>query len=130
MGNLGAPMSGKFDAQSLVETRTDSDARRLEMTFMDADGRRQAISLPVEIAADLAPVLRSLASRLNGSNKAEFTRMARLTAVGSARHERLVLIRFDDDPPYGLDPDEAENLWREVREQTEQVSRMKRPAHQ
>ncbi|RPH59237.1 MAG: hypothetical protein EHM89_11020 [Acidobacteria bacterium] len=100
------------------------------MTFMDANGRRQAISLPVDVAADLAPVLRSLAFALNGPGRAEFTRMAKLTAVGSARHERLVLIRFDDDPPYGLDPDEAENLWREVREQAAHVSHMKRPAHQ
>lgn len=123
-------MAGNFQAQSLVETRTDNDARRLEMTFMDADGRRQTISLPVEIAADLVPVLKALSARRNGTSKAEFTRMARLTAVGSARHERLVLIRFDDDPPLGLDPDEAENLWREVREQTEHVSRMKPPAHQ
>jgi hypothetical protein len=40
------------------------------------------------------------------------------------------LVRFDDDPPYALNIAEAENLWREVREEAEQVSRMKAPARQ
>ena len=56
--------------------------------------------------------------------------MPKQLAVGSARHERLVLIRFDDEPPYGLDLDEAENLWREVREEAEQVSRSRPPLRQ
>jgi hypothetical protein len=123
-------MSGAFEAQSLVGTRRDKSKRRLEMTFVDADGQRQAISLPEDVAADLVSVLRSLTSGMNNAGRAEFTRMAKLTAVGSAEYERLVLIRFDDDPPYGLAPDEAETLWREVREQAAQVSRARRPAHQ
>ena len=40
------------------------------------------------------------------------------------------LIKFDDDPPYGLDLDEAETLWREVRDGAEVVSRRKAPALQ
>jgi hypothetical protein len=40
------------------------------------------------------------------------------------------LVRFDDDPPYALNIDEAENLWRGVREEVEQVSQMKAPARQ
>jgi hypothetical protein len=50
--------------------------------------------------------------------------------VGSARHERLVLVRFDDDPPYALNLDEAESLWRGLREEAEQVSLMKALAQQ
>jgi hypothetical protein len=56
--------------------------------------------------------------------------MPKSTAVGSARHERLVLVRFDDDPPYALNLDEAESLWRGVREEAEEVSLMKTPARQ
>ena len=56
--------------------------------------------------------------------------MPRQMVVGSAQHERLVLIRFDEEPPYGLDLDEAENLWRGLREETETVSRLKAPLRQ
>ena len=41
-----------------------------------------------------------------------------------------MLIKFDDDPPYGLDLDVAETLWREMRDETEAVSLLKAPALQ
>jgi hypothetical protein len=123
-------MPRNFKALSLLETHARRDERRLEMTFVDGEGRRQTISLPATVAADLVPVLKSLSEGLSNSEKGQFTRMPRQMAVGSAKHERLVLIRFDDEPPYALDPDEAENLWREVREEAEQVSRMRAPLRQ
>jgi hypothetical protein len=126
---MGVGMPDTFMAQSLMETRAKYDERRFEMTFVDASGQKQTISLPVGVAADLVPVLQSLSAGL-GNASAHFTKMPKSTAVGSARHERLVLVRFDDDPPYALNIAEAENLWREVREEAEQVSRMKAPARQ
>ena len=120
-------------AQSLTETRATDDQRRFEMTFVDASGQKQAISLPVAVAADLVAVLQSLSAGLRDAGAGAgigFTKMPRSTAVGSARHERLVLVRFDDDPPYALNIDEAENLWRGVREEAEQVSQMKTPTQQ
>ncbi len=120
----------RFVAQSLAETRTSEDRRRFELTFVDARGRKQIISVPVGIAADLVPVLTSLAEGLGDAKGAKFTKMPRQWAVGTAQHERLVLLKFDDDPPYGLDLKVAETLWREVREETESVSRLKAPAVQ
>ncbi len=100
------------------------------MTFVDADGLSQTITLPAAVAADLAPVLKSLSAELSDPGRTQFTRMPRQMVVGSAKHERLVLIRFDEEPPYGLDLDEAENLWRGLREETETVSRLKAPLRQ
>jgi hypothetical protein len=122
-------MADTFMAQSLAETRTPDDKRRFEMTFVDAGGQRQTISLPAGVAVDLVSVLRSLSAGL-GNPGIPFTKVPRSTAVGSARHERLVLVRFDDDPPYALNVEEAENLWRGVREETEQVSAQSAPARQ
>src|SRR5262245_54899773 len=122
-------MPAKFMAQSLVETRAKHDERRFELTFLDAKGEHQTISLPVGVASDLVPVLESLAG-VGSSRTIEFTRLPRSTAVGSARHERLVLIRFDDEPPYGLDVEDADNLWRQVREEAEHVSRLRPPPRQ
>lgn len=122
-------MPDTFVAQSLAGTRAKYDESRFEMTFVDASGKKQTISLPVGIAADLVPVLQSLAAGLNNTG-IEFTKIPKSTAVGSARHERLVLVRFDDDPPYALNLDDAENLWRGLREEAEQVSLMKAPARQ
>jgi hypothetical protein len=121
----------KFVAQSLAETRTSDDRRRVELTFFDATGKKQIISLPVGVASDLVPVLSSLAENVAGAaSNARFTKMPRQWAVGTAQHERLVLLKFDDDPPYGLDLAVAETLWREVREETKSVSLLKAPAVQ
>ncbi len=129
LGSWGTGMPDTFMAQSLAETRAKYDERRFEMTFVDASGEKQTISLPVGVAADLVPILQSLSAGLSNTG-IRFTKMPKSTAVGSARHERLVLVRFDDDPPYALNIDEAESLWRGVREEAEQVSRMKAPARQ
>jgi hypothetical protein len=123
-------MSEGFAAQSLVESRTSQDKRRLELTFIGNSGEKHTISLPVDVAADLAPVLSALAERMGRAAGAKFTKMPRRWAVGTAKHERLVLLQFDDDPPYGLDLEVAETLWREVREGHETISRQKAPALQ
>lgn len=123
-------MSRNFKAQSLVSTRTKREERRVEMTFVDADGLSQTITLPATVAADLAPVLTTLSADLSDPGRTQFTRMPKQMSVGNAQHERLVLIRFDEDPPYGLDLDEAESLWRGLREETETVSRLKAPLRQ
>ena len=123
-------MSDKFAAQSLVETKASEDRRTFELTFVDAKGAKHTLSLPIGVAADLVPVLNSLAESVGGAKRAKFTKLPRQWAVGTAQHERLVLIRFDDDPPYGLDLDVAETLWREVRDETEAVSLLQAPALQ
>ena len=117
-------MSENFAAQSLVQTKVSEDRRRFELTFVDASGETHTVVMPVAVAADLAPVLASLAAGLDGPVGAKFTRMPKQWAVGTARHERLVLIKFDEDPPYGLAIDDAAHLWREVREEAEIVSLM------
>jgi hypothetical protein len=121
-------MLGKFLAESLVETRTTEDRRRVELTFADAKGVTQTFSLPSRIAAELVPVIESLCP--DGALGPQFTKRPKNCAVGRARYERLVLIKFDDDPPYGLDIEDAEALWRGVCEETESVSRSSEPALQ
>ena len=123
-------MSKTFRAQSLAQTKTSKDGRCFEMTFVDAAGARRTISLPVQVAADLAPVLTSLSESLGRPQGPQFTKVPKEWAVGRAQHERLVLIKFDEDPPYGLAIDEAAQMWREVREEAEIVSLMGEPVRQ
>jgi hypothetical protein len=122
-------MSDRFAAQSLIESKTTEDGCRFELTFVGGKGEKHTISLPVGVAADLAPVLTALA-KTTSANAVKFTRIPERWAVGTAKHERLVLIQFDDDPPYGLDLEVAETLWRELREGQEAVSRRRAPALQ
>lgn len=118
----------EFVAQALVETKP-ADRNRIQLTFADARGGRQTLTLPVRLAAELVPVLTALADAVPAGGP-RFTRSPKALAVGRAEHERMVLLKFDDDPPYALEPDRAEDLWREVREEAEFVASMKAPAIQ
>jgi hypothetical protein len=122
-------MAENFVAQSLVQTRAQGDGRRFEMTFADAGGRRQTISLPADVAADLAPVLQALAPSKDGA-RPKLTRMPKLTAVGRARHERLARSASMTSHHTPSTCPEAENPWRGVREEIEQVAGLKVPAQQ
>jgi hypothetical protein len=97
------------------------------MTFVDAAGQRHKISIPFTIAADLIPVLESAAADRR-SDGGDLTRLPRTFAVGHAVAERMVLLRFDEEPPYAIGVETAEALWRELQEQSERVSLMRRPA--
>ena len=116
-----------FLAQTLCESTITEDRSRFEMTFVDAGGQRHKISIPFAIAADLIPVLESVAGDRN-TGGADFTRLPREFAVGHADAERMVLLRFDSEPPYAIGVETAEALGRELQERSEHVSLMRRPA--
>ena len=123
-------MSKTIKAQTLHQTHVDHDGRRFDMTFIDARGEHHTLSLPLAVARDLGPVLQSLTSSARHQSRAHFTRLPKHLAVASAEHERLVLVRFDDEPPYGLSLRDAESLWRGLREETQSISSTRAPLRQ
>ena len=123
-------MQDKFNAQSLVETNSTLDRSAFELTFVNSQGARQTLRLSRGVAKDLVPVLQSLTDGKEAANGARLTKMPKTCSVGHATYERLVLIKFDDDPPYAIGLEEARSLWREVRHESENILRRKRPALQ
>ena len=123
-------MQDKFNAKSLVETNATGDRTAFELTFVDAKGARHVLSLSRGVAEDLVPVLQSLTEDKAQGADATLTKMPKTCRVGHATHARLVLIKFDDDPPYAIGLEDARSLWRDVRQQSETVSRRKRPTLQ
>lgn len=119
-----------FIAQSLVQTEITQDGRGFELTFVDLHGAQHTVRLPKRIAAELAPVMASLASSLDRQRAASFTKLPKACAVGHAPQQQLVLIRFDDDPPYALALSEAMQLCEGLREEAEMVSHCREPARQ
>ncbi|HEU0157731.1 MAG TPA: hypothetical protein VFR00_00385 [Hyphomicrobiaceae bacterium] len=122
-------MLDKFNAQSLVETHTSRDRTAFELTFVDAQGARHTLRLSRGVAKDLVPVLQSLTDH-NGEGANGLTKMPKTCQVGHATYERLVLIKFDDDPPYAIGLEDARSLWRDLRQESQTVSRRKRRALQ
>jgi hypothetical protein len=117
-----------FVARTLTETTTTEDRHRFEMTFVDAGGQSFTISIPSSIAADLVPILESVAADQKRGSALEFTRLPKACAVGCSIGERMVLLRFDEEPPYAIGLEVAEALGRELQDQSEQLSVLERPA--
>lgn len=116
-----------FHATTLTETTVSQDRRRFELTFVDADGERHAISIPAAIAADLVPVLESVAAAQR-AGAGEMTRLPTTCTVGHARGDRMVLLRFDDEAPYAIDLEVAQALAEQLQEQSEELCETARPA--
>jgi hypothetical protein len=117
-----------FLASTLTETAISKDRRRFEMTFVDADGEAHTISIPAALAADLVPVLESVAATQMQAGGAEFTRLPKTCAVGHATSDRMVLLRFDDEAPYAIGLEVAQALAEQIQEQSSQLSAVARPA--
>lgn len=93
----------KFEATTIAHTGKRND--QLDITLSDAAGRTTTVSVSADVAHGLLNAVRDFA-------KAEgklppLVKRPRKFAVGTGRHESAVLVRFDDDIPYGLDADTA-----------------------
>lgn len=117
-----------FQATMLTDTTVSQDRRRFELTFRDADGQEYAISIPSAIAADLVPVLETLAAAQPRTGVAEMTRLPKTCAVGHATGERMVLLRFDDEAPYAIELEVAQALAEQIQEQSSEITEAPRPA--
>ena len=117
-----------FRATTLTETIVSPDKRRFQMTFVDADGREHAVSIPSAIAADLVPVLEAVAASQPRAAGGEMTRLPKTCAVGHARGDRMVLLRFDDEAPYAIELEVAQALAEQLQEQSAELSETARPS--
>lgn len=118
-----------FLATTLTETAITQDKRRFQLIFVDADGEPCAISIPSALAADLVPVLESIAALSpRAAGTAEMTRLPKTCSVGHATGERMVLLRFDDEAPYAIELEVAQALAEQIQEQSSELHETSRPA--
>ena len=122
-------MAAKFLAEAIARTQNGTDAKRLEITFLDAEGRLQTVSFTPAAARCLSRAIQdfAVASRADGPIP---TKMPKEFAVGIGRYEQLVLIRFEDDAPYGLKMSQAAQLGHALVEHAEMAASHPLPLRQ
>lgn len=111
-------MTDTFAATTLMQTVSTPDTNRLGISLADASGRTLNLRLTAELSAALSEVLRDFSTK-TASPSAALTKKPDGFAVGTGKHESVVLVRFEDDTPYGLSPREAVVLGRALIEQAE-----------
>lgn len=129
MAWLGGLAMKTFTATTLTETAIAQDKRRFQLTFVDAKGETYALSIPSALAADLVPVLESIAALApRPAGVAEMTRLPKTCSVGHATGERMVLLRFDDEAPYAIELEVAQAIAEQIQEQSTEITEGPRPA--
>ena len=101
----------------------------LEITFADARGQLHAVSITAATARSLSSALEDFAAA-SRSDGPVATKMPRQFAVGSGRFQQVVLVRFEDDIPYGLEAPQAVQLGRALVAQAEIISAEPTPLRQ
>jgi hypothetical protein len=105
-------------ATSLLRTAVTTDGN-LEVVVADAAGKENKLCLTADTASSVFRVLEEFASRASPCAGTVLTKRPKAFAVGTGRFERIVLLRFEDDAPYALRPEDASNLAEALKEQTE-----------
>lgn len=119
----------KFVSRMIVRTERSADGRTIEVTLGDGFGALSTITLNADSAACLAKVLTEFDGRSQNGGLTQ-TKFPRRFAVGHGRNDRVVLVRFEDDTPYGLDAEQAAELGSALVEEAEDMSLMPAPMRQ
>ncbi len=122
-------MPEKFYAELLLRSERDRANERLEITLCDASGTTRTISLSSDAVTALTSLLTDHAQKTGAAGNV--TKLPESFAVGHGRHEPVVMLRFEEDPAYGLTADQALGLGEALIEEAETISaKMKYPARQ
>ena len=114
-------MAETFFADMIAKSEIDRATARLEIALSDAAGRVQMVSLGPDVVAALAAIA-SQATCANEASSARLTKLPKRYAVGHGRHEPVVMLRFEDEPAYGLSVSQAEDLAEALLEEAETVA--------
>lgn len=122
-------MGDTFFAEMITNSKLERSTSRLEITLADSAGRVRTISLGAEVIAALAELTPEIASSRSVSN-ACLTKLPQRYAVGHGRHEPVVMLRFEDEPAYGLSATLAADLAEALLDEVEMVADTKYCARQ
>ncbi|HML28799.1 MAG TPA: hypothetical protein PKE16_08175 [Hyphomicrobium sp.] len=118
-------MTKKFYAEILTRSERDRTNGRLEVSLCDIAGECHTISLGADVVAALASLIAETPIR------PDMTKIPDHFAVGHGRHEPVVMLRFEDDPAYGLTAAQAIDLGAALIEEAETITtNVKYPARQ
>ncbi len=119
-------MLEKFNAEILTRSERDRANGRIEISLCNVAGECRTISLGRDVVSALAVVLAE--TPVQGS---DVTKIPDNFSVGHGRHEPIVMVRFEDEPAYGLTAEQAFGLGEALIEEAETISmKVKYPARQ
>ena len=100
-------MGNTFDTETIIAHKVcESGPSRLEITLGGRGGQECIVSLTPEVAAAIARLAGEFAHQA-GPGGLSLTKMPSGFAIGTGVHDPVVLVRFENDTPYGLSAETA-----------------------
>lgn len=119
-------MQEKFNAEILTRSERDRVNGRIEISLCNVAGECRTISLGHDVVSALSALLAEAPTQVS-----DMTKIPDNFSVGHGRHEPVVMIRFEDEPAYGLTAEQAIGLGEALIEEAEAIStRFRYPARQ
>lgn len=113
-------MGKTFDTETIIAHKvSESGPSRLEIT-LGSRGRECIVTLTPETAAAIARLAGEFAHQIVPGGPS-LTKMPSEFAVGSGVHDPVVLVRFENETPYGLSAETAHELGRALIQEAGQV---------
>lgn len=103
-------MGNTFDAETIIAHKVcESGPTRLELTLGGRGGQECIVNLTPEVAAAIARLAGEFAHHAEPGGLS-LTKMPSEFAIGTGVHDPVVLVRFENDTPYGLSAETALQL--------------------
>ena len=110
-------MGFEFTATAVREATSVPAHQTLSLTLADATGQTSIVTVTAELARMLACVLGEFAGAVPSAMGT--AQRPRSFAVGAGTHERAVMLRFEQSPPYHFAAEDAFRLAHALLEQCE-----------
>jgi hypothetical protein len=118
-----------FEAQTINWSGTTSDRSKFAIIFTDSQGNDLKLTLPSIIASRAIDLMPATIAGAKGPVPLTFAKDARNWRVGSM-DDKVVVVQFDNDPPYALAPQDAKRLSKALEDEADLVIRQLPPGRQ
>jgi len=118
-----------FEAQTIVGSSTILDGNQFSFQFRAADGEQLLVIVPTIIIRDYLPSLEKAVPPASAPTKTSFFRIVKTWATATPASYPLVCMKFDDDEPVALSPEDARLLAAELVDLAKEVEIRSHSAH-
>lgn len=119
-----------FYAQIIVGSSPILDGSQFSIEFSRTNGESLLVIVPTVIMRDYLPILQKVVPpRSPESASTSFMRLPETWVTGTAASNPLVCVKFNDEPPWALHPEQARQLAAELIERAEHVEARSQTAH-
>jgi hypothetical protein len=126
---LHSSMPHLFAAQTILGSSTILDGNQFSFAFRDANGEELLVTVPTIIVRDYLPSLEKAVPPASAPTKTSCFQLVETWATAKPASYPLVCLKFDDEVPLALHPEDARELAQELIDLAKEVEARSHNVH-